>query len=248
MKPSTQPRRIDTKKAPVLRNQRAEDPSDEPEAEAAEASWNELEELTAQTGNAVDTVLYSDRKGLKPYRIIKPSPEKIAEWKAQIDEFVAAITSKNLLHLLTIMRKDGRKKGDYETLANMLQNEKMDQKDIILWAIGLFALREKSSWHAVKNRMKLLQGGDVPMESFFEKDGRANCYDISVFAKTMAAEYGIEGEVVGRWIWHAKFITTDKKICDVLAGWERGGLFQSESKYREFLESKREKHPLARRS
>lgn len=199
-------------------------------------SWAHLEDLTVETAEAVDDVVYNDRKGLKPYRIIKPDTEKIGEWKAQIDKLIQTIKDKNILYLCTLMMKNGRRKGNHEALVNMLQYEKMDEQDVILWAIGLFALREKSTWNPIKTRMKLLKGGDIPMESFFTKDGRANCYDIAVFVKTMAAEYGIHGDVVGKWIRHAKFITAQGKVSDPLKGYKRGGLFQSAGMYKRFLE------------
>lgn len=204
----------------------------------------EVELVLTETGEEVvktaGEILYSDKKGLKPYNIVAPSKEKLAEWKREIDRLIAAIKLQEIPRLLTLMMNDGRRKGDHVALAQLLSEETMDETDIVLLAIGLFALREKSPWQPVMTRLKLLKGGDFPMESFFTKGGMANCYDINVFVKTMAAQYGITGEVDGEWIKHSKFSTPDGKVSDVLYAWKRGGLFQNVEKYRVF--DKQRKH------
>lgn len=201
-----------------------------------------------KVGESAGEVVYSDWKGLKPYKILKASDENLEKWKREIDQIVEMIKAKNVMAVLGIMNKNGRQKGDPETIKKIIEEEILDETEIILFAIGLFLLREKSPWRPVASRLKLLKGGNINMESFFERNGNANCYDTTIAVKTLAQLYGIEGDLRGKWILHSFFETKDEKISDVMYGWRRAGIFHSAKDHDEYIKQDKGEKGLVSRA
>lgn len=194
----------------------------------------EVELAMNTTASEAAEVLYSARKGLKKYEITKADDLKMEVWKRSIDEFVETIKNKDSERLSELMKNGERFTGNPQEIYELINSEEMDETDVTLLAIGLFILREKSPWNARKAGMKVLKGGKYNMESFFEKDGWANCYDMAVSVKELAKMYGIQGEVHGKGISHAHFESEEGKVSDPMYGWKRGGLFQSKDKFEKF--------------
>lgn len=204
------------------------------------------------TGNRVletaGEVVYSEWKGgLKPYRILKASDTSLEAWKQEIDGIIAMIRTRDITGILESMNKNGRKKGDHREIQRILEEEKLDETDIILFAIGLFLLKEKSPWKPIEARLKLLKGGDHKMEDFFTPNGKANCYDISATVKELAKLYGIEGNLEGKWIFHSFFATTDGRVSDPMYGWRRAGLFHSQEEHAQYIQEIRQREGLVGR-
>lgn len=193
-----------------------------------------MEKTATKVDDAVGEVVYSHRKGLKQYEIIKAPATKLEEWKGGVDEFIKVIREKDIDKLYELMRKGDEEKGDYRETVRLIAHEKLDDRDIILLSIGLFILRHKGPWDRTKTGIKTLVGGKMPMESVFESEGWPNCYDVSAVSRELAKMYDIEGEIkVGR-LPHAHFETNDRKVLDCMYGWQRGGLFQTREQYDKF--------------
>lgn len=201
------------------------------EAENAHAPSPDAELAMTETVSKVDDVVYSALKGVRRYQIMRAPQEVLEEWKRGVDEIVSTIVAKNLPQVRELMKKDGRLTGDADRVERLISEEVLDDTDIKLLAIGLFVLREKAPWHPRKSGMKVLKGGKQRMESAFEPDGWANCYDIAAIVRELAKMYGIEGELHGKGFSHAHFETADGKVSDPMYGWMRGGLFQTKEKF-----------------
>ncbi len=201
------------------------------EAENAHATSPDVELAMTETVSAVDDVVYSALKGVRLYQIVRAPREMLEEWKCGVDEIASAIAAKNLSQVRELMKKDERLTGDADRVERLISEEVLDETDIKLLAIGLFVLREKSPWHPRKSGLKVLKGGKQRMESAFEPDGWANCYDIAAIVRELAKMYGIEGELHGKGLSHAHFETDDGKVSDPMYGWMRGGLFQTKRKF-----------------
>ncbi len=198
---------------------------------------------------SVGEVIYSEWKGgLKPYRILKASDENLENWKREIDGMIKLIKEKNVEAIIELMSKRGRSKGDLFTVRKIIEEEILDETDIILFAIGLFVLREKSPWKPIASRLKLLRGGDHKMESFFTRDGDTNCYDTTITVKTLAKLYGIEGDLEGKWIFHSFFATKDGRVSDPMYGWRRAGLFHSREEHARYIQEIRKREGLIGRA
>lgn len=200
-----------------------------------------IESQVAQQPDDINTIVnntrrivFSDRKGLRKYQIVRAPQEMINQWKAGVDEFVAAITTKDGPKLKELMQNNGREIGDVYAVHDMITDEHLDDIDIKLLAIGLFVLREKSPWSLTRTRLKVLLGGNIKMESTFDPDGCANCYDVAAVVKELAKTYGIEGNLHGKHWEHAHFETVDGKVSDPMYGYKRGGLFQTREKFEDF--------------
>lgn len=204
------------------------------EVQNAHATDPDVELAMIKTVSAIDDVVFSAIKGVRRYQIIRAPQEKLDEWKRGADEIASAIAAKDLAQVRGLMKKDERLMGDAETVERLISEEILDDTDIKLLAIGLFILREKSPWHGRKSGLKVLKGGKVRMESAFEPEGWANCYDIAAIVRELANMYGIEGELHGKGLSHAHFETEDGKISDPMYGWRRGGLFQNKERFENF--------------
>lgn len=200
----------------------------------AHATDPDVELTMTKTVSAVDDVVFSAIKGVRRYQIIRAPQEKLDEWKRGVDQIASAIAAKNLAQVRGLMKKDERLMGDADTVERLISEEILDDTDIKLLAIGLFILREKSPWHGRKSGLKVLKGGKVRMESAFEPEGWANCYDIAAIVRELANMYGIEGELHGKGLSHAHFETEDGKVSDPMYGWRRGGLFQNKERFEAF--------------
>ena len=204
------------------------------EVQNAHATDPDVELAMTETISGVDDVVYSALKGIRRYQIVRAPKEKLEEWKRGVDEIASAIAAKNLVQVKSLMKKDERLMGDADTVEKLISEETIDDTDIKLLAIGLYILREKSPWHARKSGLKVFKGGKVRMESAFEPEGWANCYDIAAIVREMASMYGIEGKLHGKGLSHAHFETEDGKVSDPMYGWRRGGLFQNKERFETF--------------
>lgn len=194
----------------------------------------DIELTMTNTISEVDDVVFSALKGVRRYQILRAPQEKLDEWKREVDKIASAIATKKLAQVRDLMKKGERLMGDADTVEKLISDENLDDTDIKLLAIGLFILREKSTWHARKSGLKVLKGGKVRMESAFEPEGWPNCYDIAAIVRELASMYGIEGELHGKGLSHAHFETEDGKVADPMYGWRRGGLFQNKEKFESF--------------
>lgn len=194
----------------------------------------DVELAMTNTVGAVDDVVFSALKGVRKYQIMRAPQEKLDEWKLGVDEIVRAIAAKDLAKVINLMKKGEYLMGDADTVERLISEETLDDTDIKLLAIGLFILREKSPWNARKSGLKVLKGGKVKMESAFEPEGWANCYDVAAIVRELASMYGIEGELHGKGFSHAHFETEDGKVSDPMYGWKRGGLFQKKERFEAF--------------
>lgn len=198
-----------------------------------EVSGN-IELAMTDTVSCVDDVVFSALKGIRRYQIVRAPKEKLDRWKRGVDEFINAITARNLSQVRKLMDKDDRSTGDVDNADNierLISEEVLEDTDIKLLAIGLFVLREKSPWNPKKAGLKVLKGGKTRMESAFEPEGWANCYDIAAIVLELAKMYGIAGKLHGKGFSHAYFETEDGKVSDPMYGWKRGGLFQTKEKF-----------------
>lgn len=201
------------------------------EVQNAHATSPDVELAMTKTVSAVDDVVYSAIKGVRRYQIVRAPQEMLEEWKRGVDEIASAIAAKTLQRVRELMKKDERLTGDADRVERLISEELLDDTDVKLLAIGLFVLHEKSPWHPRKSGLKVLKGGRQRMESAFEPEGWANCYDIAAIVRELAKMYGIEGELHGKGLSHAHFETEDGKVSDPMYGWMRGGLFQTKEKF-----------------
>jgi len=204
------------------------------EVERDENLSPQVELPMVETSSRVDEIVFSGRKGFKKYQIIRAPQETLDKWKAGVDELISLISEKNTDELQKLMSPKGYFPGDFETIKKIIQEENLDETDIKLLAIGLFVLREKSPWNFAKSGLKILKGGKVKMESAFDQNGWANCYDIAAIVCELARMYGIEGKLEGKGLSHAHFETKDGKISDPMYGWKRGGIFQTKEIFDKF--------------
>lgn len=206
----------------------------EVETQNAQLDDPEIEIVMTETVGEIDEVVFSALKGIRRYEIIRAPQETLEEWKRGVDEIIQVITNHDITEVRKLMKKGERETGDADSIAKLISEEHLDDIDIILLAIGLFILREKAPWHVRKSGLKVLKGGKIKMESIFDPDSWANCYDVVVIAGELANMYGINGEVIGKGFSHAHFETDDGKISDPMYGWQRGGLFQTKEKFKAF--------------
>lgn len=180
----------------------------------------------------VKEVAFQKRVGIKPYKVLKPSLEKLAKWKQEIDDSIHKIKSGDLEELMK--KKNGKYIGNPADIKSMIETEKFSEKDIILLAIGFFILKNKSPWGQGNIRTKVLKGGEVDMEELLTEEGRTNCIDGAVIAKELASHYGISGQVKTSLL-HGFFQTDEGQVLDAFYGHARGGVFTTVKQYNEFV-------------
>ncbi len=204
------------------------------EIQNADAIDPDIELAMTKTVGDIDRVVFSALMGFRRYRILRAPQEKLDEWKRGADEIANAIAAKDFVKLKSLMTKDDRLMHDTDKVERLICEETLDDTDIKLLAVGLFILREKSPWRAGKSGLKVLKGGKVRMESAFEPEGWANCYDIAAIVRELASMYGIKGQLHVEVLPHAYFETEDGKVSDPMYGWKRGGLFQNKEMFEAF--------------
>jgi len=195
-----------------------------------------IDHLRYTTQKRTADVSHRERLPLIPYDILKPAPESLAKWKIEVDAIIKAIKANDLGKFGNQLKKrDGRYCANPQLIINHIQTENYDEHSIVLTAIGLFILREKSGWGKGPTRLKVLAGGRVKMEDLLTAEGYTNCIDAAAIAREIATLYGINGEI--KKIInppHGYFLSDQGKVLDSFYGNRHGGVFKTFSDYKKF--------------
>jgi len=163
-----------------------------------------------------DEVVYDERIGVNPYRIIAPPPEVVDRWKAQVDEIVEALKTKDREQIESVVIKEGkRKRFDMDDAMDRIENEALTDEEYILFAIAMFVSRERAPIGSnTRSASKVASGGTYLMEFFLDGDMQGSCIDVAHTVKVLADAYGISGDVAGRKRGHHYFVAENGRVVD----------------------------------
>ncbi len=189
----------------------------------------------------------------KKYKIYKDSPERMNQYKEEVEEVLTLLKSGELEKIQrNLERKFGEKKAE-KIISSLCENLKDCKND------DHFILQAIAVWQILKVRRLLLglqgikKGLWPPNErfsDFFKEEARPTCTSVNVLTKEMAKMFGVELEIkVQDAIYfkpsfsiipsgHRRSVykegTSEERIVDTVWGGGHAGIFQKDKYYKLF--------------
>lgn len=193
------------------------------------------EAIRIQCGELVNRTIYSEWIVLRPYNIQDAPAEIKQSWKKEIDKIIIYLLqgNKKNLEVLGTRRNEfwGDRHIDPQTIRDLLGEPGFDHEQLVLLAIALFMFQNKARYKFISGHLKAIFGGNYKLENFIGYENDANCVDIACLTRELAALFGIEGEITAGDYDHRYFVTDSGRVLDVMAGWQKGGIFNTEEEY-----------------
>ena len=202
-----------------------------------EGGGDDVARVSDRVGMRAKDVLYRERFGFKEYRITGVDEAELNKWKREISQIQKALMSgdREILAFFMDNGRDVSKRVD--SVLKILRSEKMNKRKILILAIGIWCLREKSrppsGWKSFK---KLYGGGEYSISNFLDEHGDATCIDLAVLIKELADSFGIEGGLYNFGMVksaHLVWIGKGGEVLDVMEFDERAGYFGDVKDFRE---------------
>ncbi|MBD3330340.1 hypothetical protein GF354_02295 [Candidatus Peregrinibacteria bacterium] len=170
----------------------------------------------------LDKVVFEVKYGRTKYQILEPSEEVLTQWCAEVDKIYENLQSGefNLTNILRVRA---------EEIQAALDNDKLIDEDLRLFAISLFVLAHRAAVGGnIAAFKKVLSGGAYMMDSFLDSDEFVCCIDPVSVVWRIAAEYGIDGDIAGKI--HRYFRSKSGIIVDPMV-YLRGGYFENSNEH-----------------
>lgn len=184
---------------------------------------------------------YTKRFGIREYHIPPEKRELIEKWKQEIQEILDVILAtpfdrEKITQL--VQKKEGKQNFLVDSFLDKVEKGTLSQEALIVGAISLWELREKTDWSIAASTLKPFLGGTHPLSEVFEKGKTINCIDTTELTRQMAQEFGVKGEIVdigmsnrletiGDPNGHKFFMSEGGSISDGWYGRKRGGFFEN---------------------